>query len=59
MGRRLAECGTISAAQRHQKRGQVCQVCRDAENAYRRAKYAERKAAKAAAKAAAQTAVAS
>lgn len=25
MGRRLAKCGTISAAQRHQKRGQVCQ----------------------------------
>lgn len=46
MGRRLAECGTLSAAQRHQKRGQVCQVCRDAENAYRRARYAERKARK-------------
>jgi len=54
MGRRLAECGTISAAQRHQKRGQVCQVCRDAENAYRRAKYAERKARKQAEKLAAE-----
>lgn len=53
MGRRLAECGTISAAQRHQKRGQVCQVCRNAENTYRRAKYAERKAAKQSAAAAA------
>lgn len=39
-----AECGTVSAYKRHQRRGEpVCDACRLAWSAYQRERYAARK----------------